>query len=270
MAKPIKLTEENINSAIEEFRDKITKFRMVDGSINYKHNFKFQGNISANLMFTHTAYIKINALVREFSSEVAWYGVGERVDDNSYLITDILVYPQKVTGATVDLNEGEYAKWRYENLEDERFSHIVLQGHSHVNFKASPSGTDDEHMQQILDQLDDEQFYIFIIVNKSGDIYTKIYDFANNVMYEDADVDCKLIADFDLTEFITDAKSRVENKVIAPKYNSPYNGSKTVTGASAPKNDVKGYTSKTMPPIPRYESRGVFDDYEYSAPPFYD
>ena len=52
---------------------------------------------------TVNAYQKILTLVKEFSSEVAWHCTVEHpTGTNAYLITDVLVFPQEVTGATAN------------------------------------------------------------------------------------------------------------------------------------------------------------------------
>ena len=85
-----------------------------------------------------------------------------------------------------------------------------MQAHSHVNMGVSPSGVDDTHRQKILDQLEPDMFYIFMIWNKSLAVHTLIYDMAHNILYEDADVDVKLLGDDGMDEFLADAKEKVQ------------------------------------------------------------
>ena len=85
-----------------------------------------------------------------------------------------------------------------------------MQGHSHVNMGVSPSSVDDKHRQQILDQLEPDMFYVFMIWNKSLTVHTLVYDMARNILYEDNDVSVKLIDDEEMDSFLADANKKVQ------------------------------------------------------------
>lgn len=194
MAKLIKLTDDIIAQIKLEF-DSYIRDKISDGRIN------FQKNISAvqrkaTVYFTELAYRKFQALVDGFDNEVAWHGIAYRGQDESkdeYFITDILVYPQEVTGSTVTPDQKKYQDWLMSH-EDDIFNNIRMQGHSHVNMGVSPSCVDENWYQSILSQLNDEMFYIFQIWNKKGDKTCKIYDLAKNIMFDTADCEIKIIS----------------------------------------------------------------------------
>jgi hypothetical protein len=81
----------------------------------------------------------------------------------------------------------------------------------------SPSGVDDKHRQQILNQLEPDMFYIFMIWNKSLTVHTLIYDMMRNVLYEDRDVDVRLFGGEGMDEFLADAREKVQKKSSAKK-----------------------------------------------------
>ena len=56
------------------------------------------------IYMTADAYAKMRALVDKMSKEVGWYGTVKQMPglESTYLIDDILVYPQKVTGVTCE------------------------------------------------------------------------------------------------------------------------------------------------------------------------
>lgn len=224
MSKPIRLTEELKNSAIAEFVESVSKMKMADGRINYNKSFTYKDDEKATIYFTPVAYAKMLGLLMSFSSEVAWHGVGERLESASgaeFLITDILVYPQTVSGTTVEMDTEEYAKWLMDNIDDDRFNHIIMQGHSHVNMGCTPSGVDSNHQEQILEQLTDDMFYIFMIWNKRLENNTKIYDLANNTLYENKDITYGIYSnEVDLEQFTTEAKAMVKSKT----YSYPQGG----------------------------------------------
>ena len=210
MPRPIIMTDEMKQQAREDFESMLANLKMSDGKLKYNHNFNYEEGNTVVLL-TPEAYRKIVTLVTEFSSEVAWHGTVSRSSDNEFIIEDILVYPQEVTGSTVNTDQSEYTKWLYE-LNDSTFNRIRMQGHSHVNMGVSPSGVDDSHRQKILEQLDRDMFYIFMIWNKSLSIHTLIFDMANNILYEDKDVEVKLLVDEGMDEFLTDAKEKVQKR----------------------------------------------------------
>lgn len=243
MSKVIKLTPEHIKECMAEFEKDLTSSKWADGKINFS---KTIGTISrkAKIFFTEEAWMKMQALVREFEKEVAWHGVafrGEDAEKDEYIIKDILVYPQKVTGASVEMDTEEYAKWIEENIEDERFFDIRMQGHSHVNMGVTPSSVDLTHQEAILDQLSDKLFYIFMIWNKKGDSNIKIYDLAKNVLFETADIDIEVLDDgYGLDSFIKEAKGQVKDRVYNTgyQYSYQYQG-KSYTPVSSPSNTEK-------------------------------
>ena len=214
MPKPIVLTEEIKLKAIEDFSTILDGTKMSDGKLSYNKSFSYEAG-NATVWLTPEAYRKTIALVTEFSDEVGWHGTVSRVGDannagsNEFIIEDVFVYPQEVTGSTVNTDQEAYTKWLY-GLDDGTFNKIRMHGHSHCNMGVSPSGVDDKHRQQILDQLEPDMFYIFMIWNKSLSVHSLIYDMARNVMYEDEDIGVKLLAGDGMDEFLADAKKKVQ------------------------------------------------------------
>ena len=145
------------------------------------------------ITFTEGAYRTINALVEKCSKEIAWNATvsKETTDDGSvvYVVDQIVMFPQKVTGASVDVDETEYSNWCSE-LDTETLNQLRFHGHSHVNMGVSPSGIDTDYQRQMIDQIPD--FFIFMIFNKRGDMYACIYDIVTNIFYDNNDIDIVL------------------------------------------------------------------------------
>ena len=213
MSKPIRITDKLKKQAQAEFKALLDDLKMSDGEISYSKSFKYK-DASATLWLSPVAYSKTVSLVNAFSDEVAWHGTVTRKAANEFIIEDIFVYPQEVTGATVSTDQEGYTKWLYE-FDDETFNQIRMQGHSHVNMGVSPSGVDSGHREKILDQLEPDMFYIFMVWNKRLDSHTLIYDMANNILYEDKDVTVKLLGDDSLDAFLADAEKKVQMKKAA-------------------------------------------------------
>lgn len=218
MAKIIKLTKEHIDALRKDFEDTLTSSKLSDGKINFTKTF---GTVKreATVFFTELAWLKMQTLIREFDKEVAWHGIAKRGDNaekDEYYISDILVYPQEVTGATVNTDQEKYQMWLMSH-DDEVFNNIRMQGHSHVNMATSPSAVDTNLYDRILDQLDDDMFYIFMIWNKRGEKTIKIYDLAKNVLFETADCTVTILDDgTGIESFLKESKAMVKDKVIAP------------------------------------------------------
>lgn len=229
MSRIIKITRQTAAEIIEDFKAALLGSKLADGKINFTKTF---GTINrkAKIFFTEMAWLKMQTLVREFDKEVAWHGVARRGEDESkdeYFITDILVYPQEVSSATVNTDQKEYETWLMEK-DDDVFNNIRMQGHSHVNMSTSPSGVDLTHQESILEQLNDDMFYIFMIWNKKGDKTIKIYDMKKNTLFETGDVTVEVIDDgTGLEAFLKEAKKMVKNKVYTTpvsQYSGGYGG----------------------------------------------
>lgn len=219
MARMIKITPEYIEECrtefSKEFERAISNAKLTDGKLHFMKEFG-KINQKAIVYFTELAWLKMTTLIREFSDEVAWHGTAYRLDseegENIYAIGDIFVYPQEVTGATVNTDQVAYQTWLM-SQEDDVFNNLRFQGHSHVNMGVTPSGVDLTHQEQILDQLEDDMFYIFMIWNKRHDVNAKIYDFQKNLLFEASDVTIQVLdGKIGLEKFTQDAKSMVKRK----------------------------------------------------------
>lgn len=223
MSRPIKMTEQYMKECREDFEKALKLTKLADGKLSFTKMFSC-GEQKATVFFTPEAWIKMTTLLREFDKEVAWHGVarrGENEEANEYIISDILVYPQTVSGVSVEMDTEEYAKWIMDNADDDRFNNIHMQGHSHVNMAPNPSSVDLNHQEEILNMLGDDDFYIFMIWNKSLSNNIKIYDLKKNILFEDKDVTYEH-EEGDMDAFIKSAKEMVKTKTY--QYNSGYTG----------------------------------------------
>ena len=210
MPKPIKITDDMKQKAQDEFALMLNELKMTDGKINYSKSFKYE-NAAAVLWLAPVAYSKTVILVAESPDEVAWHGLAKRNGKSDFIIEDIVVYPQEVTGSTVSTDQERYTEWLY-SFDDETFNSIRMQGHSHVNMGVSPSGVDARHRERILEQLCYDMFYIFMVWNKSLRTHVMIFDMENNVLYEDDDITVRILGDDYLNDFLADAAEKVQHR----------------------------------------------------------
>lgn len=229
-----------------EFAELLESLKMSDGEIRYIKTYTYK-DAAAILWLTPIAYSKTVALINAFSDEVAWHGTAVRKAENEFVIEDILVYPQEVTGSTVNTDQTRYTDWLY-GFDDESFNKIRMQGHSHVNMGVSPSSVDNNHREKILEQLDDEMFYIFMVWNKSLKTHTLIYDMKNNILYDDKDITVKILGDDSLETFLGDAERKVQKKPPATYRVKPQRGKKD----SAEQDSLLDF----------FHRRGLWDPYE--------
>lgn len=163
--------------------------------------------ISAN------AYVKMRMLVDQMSTEVGWYGTVTKCPglQETYVIEDILVYPQKVTGATCEQDETKMFDFEM-SLTTEQVNTKRFQGHSHVNMGVTPSGVDEQFYQDLLTQVTD--YFIICITNKKNDYTVRFYDVENNILYTDLELKVLLDDGTDTNNWFTLVKDQVANKSI--------------------------------------------------------
>lgn len=176
-----------LNSLKNEPLSKISFEKKIEESIK-------KDIIKPKVYYTSLAYWKLKTLVDQCSTELGWHGTVQRLENNVFIIEDIYVYPQTVTGTTVTADAEEYAKWKMA-LSDEQYNSLRYFGHSHVNMSCFASGTDLTLQQDYLKTLPDKEFYIFTIDNKRGERDIVIYDLANNILFEKADIEVAIITD---------------------------------------------------------------------------
>lgn len=263
MPKPMRVTNDILEQIAKEFLRKLPNMALVDGRISFVQDFVFKKGERVKVEFTRMAYDKMMALVDGYSSEVAWHGLVSKVSDKHYLIDDILVYPQTVSGVTVNTDQEEYDQWLM-GIDNDDFNRLKFQGHSHVNMATSPSGTDLQHQSKIISQLGADGFYIFLIINKKRDYTIKVYDAESNALYENDSVDVVIPDEIqDLEAFMKDA----EKLVAKYRYNqsSIAQGKKATQTPAAPKyahgKGEEPIKARTRPVTKEEEDDGIdYDD----------
>lgn len=138
------------------------------------------------IRFTKGAYLKLRFLLDHFNKEVGFYGLVRKEEESRitkrglldylvYIIYDLRIYPQTVTGATVKTDELDLYRW-YSDLSDEEFEAKRMQAHSHVYMSTEPSFTDLENNDQILKDIDKDSYFIFFIFNKRMEYTVRLYE----------------------------------------------------------------------------------------------
>ena len=229
--RPINLSNEAIEKLygefLEKFKNEIANYGFNGGSsMTIKTNFEEVAKEKVIIRYTQEAFLRMQALVDFFDSEVAWYGLCERLGEKEFRVYDVKVCKQEVTGAKVDTSDEDTLEF-FCSLTDDEAEHLHFQAHSHVKMSTGASGTDIQNQQDVVKNMGKTGYYIFQIWNKNNDINTYLYDLDNNVFYDRKDV-MIVIEDSlgDLDDFIASIADRVvEKKAYQYQYggNSYYN-----------------------------------------------
>jgi hypothetical protein len=186
--------------------------------------------------YTDEAWAKLQLAVQHCANEVGWFGLVDKLEPSgNFLITDIFVLKQKVTGASTVI-DGEYLNELDQQLfESGRNSNkLRYWGHSHVMMDVFPSSTDERQVQTYLEEFLDLPGDHFIrgIYNKKGqskvDVYIKDAD--NDGWVYECVANTRVGPVFTgATDFIEGIKRNVETVVTVPlrskggrAYSSPY------------------------------------------------
>lgn len=148
---------------------------------------------AVKIYFHAPAFAKMALLIEKQAKEVAWHGLVSRKAPHVYEIEDIQVYPQIVSGVTVNTDQIPYQSWLM-GFDTEAFNMIRMQGHSHVDLNPSPSGDDFRHQSKIVAMLEGDMFYIFMIWNKSLDYRIFVFDASEKLLYYGNDVQVDVLS----------------------------------------------------------------------------
>lgn len=192
------------------------------------------------------AYLKMVRLIIFFQTEVGWHGLIQRSneDPSKFILSDVMVYPQNVTGSTITTDEVRMTEW-LDRFPDESFRQIRFHGHSHVNMGVFSSGTDDDLQRDLVEMMTNpDDFYLFFIMNKRLELFIRLYDNKFGVMYETADCEVEIVdEETDLTAFIADAYQQVKPVAVT----SATNNQKTAGASSGKSTSITPPTKQSYP-----------------------
>lgn len=163
------------------------------------------------LIFSSKAAKKMIFLVTCCPIEVGWHGFVKKNQVGEYFVDDIILYPQRTSAATIVCDDAQYGLWQQELcLKDpDLFETMRLHGHSHVNMRCFPSGVDKDLQDDGIEMLQENGFYIYIIINKRMEHYVKIADREDGAIYENVLVE---ILDDDIADLFDSYKELVRER----------------------------------------------------------
>lgn len=241
--KKIKMDGTSIEQLMLKIKQDLEQRRDLPDKIDFTVNpsITLTEDQKVEVIFENDASRKMDALIDSCEKEIGWYATVMRENEKRFIIKDIIVFPQTVTGATVTTDDLEYSAWM-ESLDDETFNSLRFYGHSHVRMTCTPSGVDTAHFSNMLQNLRD--FYIFGIFNKRGEYWMNIYDVENNTLYENKDI----IYKYFVTEYSKWADEQIKNLVKEKSYTyaTPQSG-KSYPGSNVYYNQGKSNQNVNKP-----------------------
>lgn len=137
------------------------------------------------LTITATAYVKLLAYINLVGDyEISGFGRVQKIDDE-YYITDFAILKQTIRSTYAEIDDMSVAQFIMSIPEDQQ-GEWVLDWHSHVRMHTSPSGTDMNNYEKMLEARlgtpfpviivnQDEQFTAFEYISRNKQEDIKIY-----------------------------------------------------------------------------------------------
>ncbi len=161
--------------------------------------------IDPTIYITADAYIKMITLIQEYDTEVAAHFLVRNID-RQYIIRDVLIFPQTVTGITADGVDIDYQTWLH-NIPEEQFKELRGHVHSHVEMDVTPSGVDEHYYTGLMSQVPD--YYLTMVINKKQDYHIRLYDVTNNILYTELTFKILLSDDKTVSDWLADYKELI-------------------------------------------------------------
>ena len=168
--KKLKLTQEEKNKFLTALSEKLDKSFRAKGieKLSIEDIKKEVMSVPKDvklpkIYLTATAYVKMLELVRQSPIEISWHGLVKRdIENNVYIIYDVLVFPQINSATTTTADEEGFAKWQTNLLMDMDFpiEDLRMHGHSHVNMNVFSSGVDDQYQEDLIHKVEDDDYSI--------------------------------------------------------------------------------------------------------------
>jgi len=167
--------------------------------------------------YTRDAWTKMWKIVELCPEEVGWLGTVDKIGGD-YLITEVFLLEQEVSGVTTDIESDAVANLAVE-LESRGIDSSKLRywGHSHVNMGVSPSGTDENQTNEYIEHCD---FFIRGIYNKKMEAKVDVFDMNHKLVYQKVDHAVK-DERYD-AEWLKALKDEIAAKVKKRVYAQPY------------------------------------------------
>jgi hypothetical protein len=176
-------------------------------------------NLIKPVLFTNKALVKQNLYIGLTDTEVSWLGTVDESDEH-YLVDDVFLIGQEVTGTTTDINAEDLSKF-FEDLEKEvgedemgeLNNRMRYWGHSHVTMDIKPSETDNETMYECFGQ-GGIPYFIRAIGNKLGELSVDVFHYESGHEFRDVPW---WPEEVNITDALEEITAELDTKVIEKK-----------------------------------------------------
>ena len=172
----------NINQPSQVFKPKKPRSFNASGMVRRSTPL---GIVKAPVVYyTPEAWLAIQHLVAIAPKEVGWMGLVDTLEKGDYLITEIFIPEQEATATEADIKP-EAVMALYNQLMDQDIdtSKLIYWGHSHVNMGVTPSGQDEDQLEEYL-QMETCNVFIRGIYNKSNAEKVDVIEKTNGMVHE--------------------------------------------------------------------------------------
>lgn len=169
------------------------------------------------IFITATAYVKMCTIVKECDGEIGWHLLMRKHTTGLYEVYDVLIYPQKASAAYIEVDDEERNKWQ-NKMDINVFKAIHGQVHSHVNMSCTPSGVDKTHYEEVTNLIKSkpENYYLFAIVNKKGDLWANFYDYEQNIIFDTKEIEITIMNESG-EDIINEIKEEIKTNLKKPE-----------------------------------------------------
>lgn len=138
---------------------------------------------NVQILIEPKAWVKMRHIVDTCDKEAGWCGIVSRLSVGKFLIKDIYIPKQTVSGTSVHIEPEDYIAFLQDLdhkgiislMDDENFykEGLYFHGHSHVDFGVTPSSVDEKDMRETIEK--NVPFYVWLIMNKKGECSSVVY-----------------------------------------------------------------------------------------------
>ena len=158
---------------------------------------KFKERKKPEILFTNEVLLKYRMIVNEVDTEIGWLSLVREIEPKEkYIVYDVIIPKQEVTGVTTELDEDDLTKIGY-SMPPDKFEDVRCWCHSHVNMAVNPSGTDEQTFEQFYQHC---PYFIRVICNKKDEMRVDFVDTEEEYRYDEIEWSVSNIGKFNELE----------------------------------------------------------------------
>jgi hypothetical protein len=134
------------------------------------------------ILVSTKAYEKMQCIIQECGEdEISWLGTVKPMPDNEFLISDVVLFQQKVSLGSTEFDQGDLGKFYATKLKEnpankEMLGSLLFWGHVHPD-DVGPSIQDNDQMKLFAHN----KFFIRGIFNRSNKAKFDFYDYTKSI-----------------------------------------------------------------------------------------